>query len=127
MSRADAVTVYESTVTAVGDLTETVTVGGILILFGENAPVELHPFSVLHAPTITDDGPAAGDTIAIGTQEWTVLAVGEVVRDNLLNLGHLDLKATGATVVDMPGDVMVDATPIALPAIGDAIRITRPA
>ncbi len=33
--------------------------------------------------------------------------MGPVVRDNLLNLGHLDLKADGRTEPKLPGDVCV--------------------
>jgi PTS system glucitol/sorbitol-specific IIA component len=120
-----AVTVYESTVTAVGELMPTMVAEGVIILFGQDAPEELHDFAVLHEPTLTGDAPAPGDTITIGEQSWTVLAVGEVVKDNLLNLGHLDLKANGETTAALPGDVCVTSGPVEVPAIGDVVRILR--
>jgi PTS system glucitol/sorbitol-specific IIA component len=55
-----------------------------------------------------------------------ILAVGAVVRDNLLNLGHLDLKADGRTEPKLPGDVCVRVGDIPLLAAGDTFRITRP-
>lgn len=126
MTGPTAVTVYESTVTAVGELMPTMVAEGVIILFGTNAPDELHDFSVLHEPTTIEDSPVPGDTITIGAQTWTVLAVGAVVRDNLLNLGHLDLKASGETTAALPGDVCVAAGPVLLPEVGDRILITRP-
>ena len=43
----------------------------------------------------------------MGDTELEVLAVGHVVRDNLLNLGHIDLKSDGRTEPKLPGDVCV--------------------
>ena len=120
-------TVYESTVTAVGAQVTAFLEHGILIFFGDEAPPELHDISVLHRATITDDGPRPGDTVHLGEATLEVLAVGDVVRDNLLNLGHLDLKADGLTAAKLPGDVCVPRGPIALLAAGDSFRITRPA
>jgi PTS system glucitol/sorbitol-specific IIA component len=120
-------TVYESTVTAVGSQVTAFLEHGILIFFGDEAPAELHDISVLHRATVTEDGPRPGDTVHLGDATLEVLAVGDVVRDNLLNLGHLDLKADGLTAAKLPGDVCVPKGEIALLATGDSFRITRPA
>lgn len=120
-------TVYESTVTAVGSQVSAFLEHGILIFFGDTSPAELHDISVLHRAVVADDGPRPGDTVHLGAATLDVLAVGDVVRDNLLNLGHLDLKADGLTEAKLPGDVCVPKGEIALLAIGDSFRITRPA
>ncbi len=105
---------YETTVTAVGGQVAAFLDHGLLIFFGENSPEELHDISVLHRPTVAEAGPQAGDAIVLGGHSMEILAVGEVVADNLLNLGHLDLKADGLTEPKLPGDVCVD--PQTLPA-----------
>ena len=64
---------------------------------------------------------------SVGALPGEVLAVGPVVRDNLLNLGHLDLKADGLTEPKLPGDVCVRVGDLPLLKPGDAFRITRPA
>ena len=81
--------------------------------------------SVLHQATVAEDGPAPGDVIQVGDTELEVLAVGPVVRDNLLNLGHLDLKADGRTEANLPGDVCVRTGALPLLKVGDAFRISR--
>jgi PTS system glucitol/sorbitol-specific IIA component len=124
---AGSTTVYESTVTTVGAQVPAFLEHGILIFFGDQAPAELHDISVLHRATIADDGPRPGDTVHLGDAALEVLAVGDVVRDNLLNLGHLDLKADGLTAAKLPGDVCVPKGEIALLTTGDSFRITRPA
>ncbi|QNN53872.1 PTS glucitol/sorbitol transporter subunit IIA [Nocardioides mesophilus] len=117
--------VYESTVTAVGGQVEAFLDHGLLIFFGEESPAELHDMSVRHRPTVREEGPRPGDVIVLGTQELEVLAVGEVVADNLLNLGHLDLKADGGTEARLPGDVCVAVQPLPLLHAGDVFRIVR--
>ena len=118
-------TVYESAVTQVGGQVEAFLDHGMLIFFGDGSPQELHDISVLHQPTIADDGPLPGDTVHVGATALEVLAVGDVVRDNLINLGHLDLKADGRTEPKLPGDVCVPKGDLPLPAAGQRFAITR--
>jgi PTS system glucitol/sorbitol-specific IIA component len=125
MTSADSV-VYESEVTQVGGQVEAFLGHGLLIFFGAQSPAELHDISVLHRSTTAEDGPRTGDLIQVGDTELEVLGVGPVVRDNLLNLGHLDLKADGRTEPKLPGDVCVRVGDLPLLQVGDPFRITRP-
>ena len=131
MTTADPVqtgsrTVYQSAVTQIGSQVGAFLDHGILIFFGAGAPEELHDMSVLHEVTSAEDGPRPGDTMILGDTSLEILAVGSVVRDNLLNLGHLDLKADGRTEAKLPGDVCVRTGPLPVLAPGDAFAITRP-
>ena len=126
MSASDSQVVWESEVTQVGGQVEAFLGHGLLIFFGDNAPAELHDMSVLHEARVEDDGPRPGDHLQVGSTELEVLAVGPVVRDNLLNLGHLDLKADGLTEPKLPGDVCVRTGDLPLLRVGDTFRITRP-
>ena len=117
--------VYESTVTAVGGQVEAFLGHGMIVFFGDDAPQELHEMSVRHQPTVTEEGPRPGDLMVLGATEVQVLAVGEVVTENLLNLGHLDLKADGSTEARLPGDVCVAPQSLPLLRPGDAVRIVR--
>ena len=110
--------VYESTVTAVGELVSDFRDQGLLVWFGENAPIELHEFSILHKVAHQERAPIAGDVIEINSDKFTVLAVGSVSSDNLLNLGHLDLKANG-----LPGDVNVEVCELPMVKVGDTLRV----
>lgn len=118
--------VYVTAVVAVGPLVAEFVESGVLVLFGEQAPLELHDFSVLHRPSVQLGGPAVGDVMVIGDTELPVLAVGDVVTANLLQLGHLDLKADGSTEASMPGDVCVPRSVLPEITVGQTIRIVRP-
>ncbi len=119
--------VYSTTVTAVGELVSDFRDQGILVFFGEGAPIELHEFSVLHKVEISQRAPEVGDLIRINSEdfseEFQVLAVGSVASDNLLNLGHLDLKANGLTEAELPGDVNVEARPLPMIKVGDKLEV----
>lgn len=117
---------YATEVLAVGPLVAEFVASGVLVLFGEQAPQELHDFSVLHRPTIQLEGPAVGDLVVVGDTEIPVLAVGDVVASNLLQLGHIDLKADGRSEPTMPGDVCVPEGSLPDVTAGQAIRIVRP-
>ena len=127
MSTTTTDVVYESRVTRVGGQVEAFLDHGILILFGDASPAELHDISVLHEASVSHDGPRPGDVIEAGEARLEVLAVGDVVRDNLLNLGHLDLKADGRSTPALPGDVCVREGRLPTLTTGDVFRITRAA
>ena len=119
---------YSSTVTAVGEQVAAFVEGhGILVLFGVDAPAELHDFSALHEVQVASAGPRAGDVIELGGRRIPVLAAGDVVEANLLRLGHIDLKANGATEADRPGDVNLPTDSLVVPQPGTTFRILRPA
>lgn len=114
---------YSATVLSVGPLLEEFTEAGILVFFGANAPEELHEFSVIHDGTTLEADLEPGDFVSLDGEEFKILAVGEIANQNFRNLGHLVLKFNGETVVDLPGDVCVEAKPLALLHPGSKIEI----
>jgi glucitol/sorbitol PTS system EIIA component len=115
--------VYSTTVTSVGELVTDFREQGVLVFFGENAPIELHEFSILHKPDIETRPPQTGDTIRLSDEEFTVLAVGSVAGDNLMSLGHLDLKANGFSEAELPGDVNVEVRELPSVKVGDRLEV----
>ncbi|HEV3504737.1 MAG TPA: PTS glucitol/sorbitol transporter subunit IIA [Actinomycetes bacterium] len=114
---------YATTVTAVGEQVAEFVDNGLLIWFAEGAPEELHFFSVLHRPTVTTGGVRPGDTVRIDDQVFQVTAVGEVANENMVNLGHMDLKANGDTEPPLPGDICLEKLPLPSPRPGTTLVI----
>jgi PTS system glucitol/sorbitol-specific IIA component len=114
---------YTTTVTAVGALVPDFAAQGVVILFGEGAPEELHEFSVLHRASTVRGGVSPGDVVIIDDFSAPVLAVGSVVHDNLVQLGHLDLKADGRTTAALPGDVSIAQGPLPVIRPGSTVQI----
>jgi glucitol/sorbitol PTS system EIIA component len=116
---------YRTRMTAVGPLVPDFREQGLIIFFAEGAPEELHEFAVLHSPDVTSGGLRSGDTIAIDSWSAEILAVGDVADDNLVNLGHLDLKANGESTPALPGDVNVAVGPLPEIHAGSVMEIRR--
>ena len=120
---ATAETRYAATVTAVGEQVPEFIGQGLLIWCAEGAPEELHFFTVLHRPTVTTGGVRPGDLVRIDDAAFRVTAVGEVANDNMVNLGHMDLKANGAAEAPLPGDICLEELPLPEPRPGTTLVI----
>ena len=118
-----AQTRYATTVTAVGEQVAEFVGQGILIWFAEGAPEELHFFTVLHRPTVTTGGVRPGDLVRIDDKAFRVTAVGDVANENMVNLGHMDLKANGAADAPLPGDICLEELPLPEPQPGTTLVI----
>ena len=57
---------YSTTVTSVGLLVPDFIGQGMLIIFGDGAPAELHDLCALHTPDVKDGGVRPGDHQAAG-------------------------------------------------------------
>jgi PTS system glucitol/sorbitol-specific IIA component len=124
---ASAETRYAATVTAVGEQVPEFIGQGLLIWFAEGAPEELHFFTVLHRPTVTTGGVRPGDLVRIDDKAFRVTAVGEVANDNMVNLGHIAMKANGASEAPLPGDLCLEELPLPEPRPGTMLVIEREA
>jgi PTS system glucitol/sorbitol-specific IIA component len=118
-----AQTRYATTVTAVGEQVAEFVGQGILIWFAEGAPEELHFFTVLHRPTVTTGGLRPGDLVRIDDKAFRITAVGDVANANMVNLGHMDLKANGADEAPLPGDICLEELPLPEPRPGTTLVI----
>ncbi len=95
----------------------------ILVLFGQSAPDELAEFAVIHDGGTFQGSLVIGDSICVGSECATVLAIGPVANKNLELLGHLVVKFSGETEPEMPGDVCVEKVPIPSIEVGTIITI----
>lgn len=99
-------TIWTSTVTRIGSDAADMLEAGVVILFGEPVPPALADVSVVHegAQEPTRDI-AAGDTLHLGDQSFTVDAVGEIASKNLRELGHVVVYVNQPDQELLPGAV----------------------
>src|SRR6478609_1311093 len=114
---------YSTTITSVGPLVPDFIGQGMLIIFGDGAPPELHDLCALHTPDVKDGGVQAGDRLRLDDEEFTILSVGDVANANLTALGHVSFKANGASTAQLPGDISVEDRPLPLLREGSRVVI----
>ena len=120
---------FQTRIVAVGPDAPELAEGGVLILFGADAPPELAEVSVLHDPAVppSETGPAAGAPIVVGPLSATITAVGPYAWKKVAEIGHVVINFNGATSADRPGEICATAVdPEALVgalAVGNSIVI----
>ena len=115
--------VYRTTVTQVGPQVPDFIASGLLVLFAEGAPEELHDFSVLHKPDALAREVRAGDRVVLGDEGFAVTAIGDVANQNLKSLGHAVFKANGNDAIELPGDICIEHKQLPPVEVGMEIRI----
>jgi glucitol/sorbitol PTS system EIIA component len=119
---------YSTVVTAVGPQVDEFVEGGVLVLFAEGAPEELHDFSVMHRPDDAFEEVHAGDQIHFGEQAvLKITSVGDVANNNLRSLGHAVFKCNGKIKSELPGDICLEEAEMPSVEVGQRIWIDQPA
>ncbi|OCL25389.1 PTS sorbitol transporter subunit IIA [Orenia metallireducens] len=117
--------IYETNVTDLGAQFEEFLSGKMIILFMDNAPDELQEYCVLHGKNQLNQDIKVGDMLKISDMEYEITAVGDVVNENLANLGHITLKFDGDTTAELAGSLHMEAKEMPSIDIGDIIEIFR--
>ena len=109
---------YRARVVEIGPMVADLLEGGILILFGQQAPPELREIAIIHDGERLLAPLAPSDTLVLGGATYEVTAVGAMANGNLAELGHVVIKATGASTTELPGEVYVAEAPLIIPTVG---------
>lgn len=115
-------TIFETKVTGVGPEAELFKEEKLVILFGENAPNGLaeYCYNIELNKTL---GPIEKDMkLCFDDHGYKITAVGNVVVQNLNELGHITIKFDGAMEAELPGTLYVENQP--LPTIQTGTTIT---
>jgi PTS system glucitol/sorbitol-specific IIA component len=108
-------TIYEVNVVSIGNSVEDFIKEKMVVIFGEEAPKELHDIAVLHSGGNLLEEIMAGDTLSIDGVQFKVTAVGNVANQTIRDLGHATLNFNGSEQPDLPGTICIEDKP--LPAI----------
>jgi PTS system glucitol/sorbitol-specific IIA component len=98
--------VLESVVVEVGNETKELIEGGIFIFFGENVPLTLKPYCIIHKVKIAEPI-KVGDILQIGDTISVITRIGEVANKNFLEIFHLVIKGEDSSQGLLPGDIRV--------------------
>lgn len=117
-------TLYKTKVINIGNEAEMFREEGMIILFGENAPESLsdYCYNIKVEPVAGEI--EAGMELSIGSEKYSVTAVGSVVRKNLSELGHITIKFDGSREAELPGTLYVENRALPKINIGEEISIS---
>lgn len=116
--------IYSTVVSGIGKMAEAFYEEKLIILFQDNAPDELADYCVLHAGNAVSDAIRMGDVLVIGGEEYEITYVGDVVQENLKQLGHITLRFDGKTE-GLEGSLCLEEKELPVICIGDSISIYR--
>lgn len=117
-------TLYKTKVINIGNEAEMFREEGMIILFGENAPESLsdYCYNIKVEPVAGEI--EAGMELSIGSEKYSVTAVGSVVKKNLSELGHITIKFDGSREAELPGTLYVEDRALPEITIGEEISIS---
>lgn len=96
-----------------------------VIIFNEDAPPELAELAILHTKANLLATPKKGDILMIGSNVYTITAVGDEAPETLRELGHCTLAFGGGEEAYRPGCIMLEGEMITKDSVkvGDRIEI----
>jgi PTS system glucitol/sorbitol-specific IIA component len=100
-------TVYHTTFTRIGDCARESLAENMMITFREGAPEDVESFCFIHHHGTTQGEVQAGGTLTLASHNFPITAVGEVVTQNLRDLGHITIRFDGAEQAEFPGSIHV--------------------
>lgn len=115
--------VFETTVKAIGKEAELFKEEKMVILFGENAPDSLADYCYNIEMKASTEEIKIGMLLSFDDSEYSITAVGKVVRKNLDDLGHITIKFDGSKEAELPGTLYVEAKKLPEIAVGTKVKI----
>lgn len=117
--------IYNREIVEIGEFLQDSYEDKFIILFDEKAPEEYREYCTLHKGDELNGIIEIGDIISLGNEEYKITAVGNVVNQNLKELGHITIKFDGAIEANQPGTLHVEDKEIKRLIVGDKIEIIK--
>jgi glucitol/sorbitol PTS system EIIA component len=98
---------YQATVTKIGLFARDSLDDDMMILFSEMAPEEAADYCFIHNHDELKGEIKVGGIFTVGHHQYPISAVGEVVDQNLAQLGHITIRFDSQGEAEYPGCVHV--------------------
>lgn len=115
--------IFETQVTNIGPEAEMFQAENMLIFFGDEAPDTLADYCYNIELKASTGEILPGMTFTFDDQAYQITAVGDVVKKNLDDLGHITLRFDGSTEAELPGTLYVEAKAMPTIQVGTKIGI----
>ncbi|MDT2596402.1 PTS glucitol/sorbitol transporter subunit IIA [Enterococcus dongliensis] len=115
--------IFETQVTNIGPEAEMFRQEKMLIFFGNEAPETLADYCYNIQLTPSTDEITTGMDFLFDNQAYKITAVGDVVKKNLDDLGHITLRFDGSETAELPGTLYVEDKELPVITVGTKIMI----
>lgn len=115
--------IYEREIISIGDFLEESCEEGFIILFDEKASEDYREYCAIHSGTNLQAKLKVDDVFKLANTEYLITAIGDVVNENLAQLGHITLKFDGESEAEKSGTLHLEKKEIIKLKIGDSITI----
>ena len=115
-------TIFQTTITQIGDCAREALQDDMLITFREGAPADIEEFCFIHQHGNTSGELQAGGWMELAEQRYPITAVGDVATQNLRELGHLTVRFEGEPQAEFPGSIHVSGTTPADIPLGSTLK-----
>ncbi|MBM7599035.1 PTS system glucitol/sorbitol-specific IIA component [Virgibacillus halotolerans] len=116
---------YQTTIKSIGNEAKAFEAEKMMILFGDNAPTELADFCYVIDLVLVDEDITKEHTLKLDDVSYRITSVGDAVRKNLNDLGHITLKFDGSTTAGQPGSLYLEDKEIVDVKPGSKITIEK--
>lgn len=116
--------IFETQVTNIGPEAQMFRSENMLILFGDEAPETLADYCYNIDLQASTSDILPGMIFSFDEQSYKITAVGDVVKKNLDDLGHITLRFDGSAEAELPGTLYVEEKEMPLIEVGTKISIS---
>lgn len=117
--------IYDTQITDIGNKASDFLKNDMFIIFKENVPQELADYCYIHNKNSFMEDIKPEDILCIDNIEYKITSVGNMVNQNLNQLGHITFKFTGDREAAIPGTLFLEKKKIAPLRKGTVIKIIR--
>ncbi|KEY60176.1 PTS glucitol/sorbitol transporter subunit IIA [Serratia sp. DD3] len=109
-------TIFQTTITQIGDCARDALLDNMIITFREGAPADIEEYCFIHQHGDTTGELHVGSVMQLGEKQYPITAVGSVANQNLRELGHVTVRFDGEAHAEFPGTIHVTGvTPTDIP------------
>jgi PTS system glucitol/sorbitol-specific IIA component len=114
--------IYQAEIKSIGEHAFSALEDDMMIIFGEMAPDDAAEYCFIHSHDQLKGQLAPGGELQIGSYQYPITAVGEVVNKNLAELGHITIRFDALAEAEYPGCLHVKGDHPSQITAGDEIK-----
>lgn len=117
--------IYSTRIENIGEKAKEFFEANMFITFKENAPQELIEYCFIHNENNLLEDIKPNDILCIDDVTYKIKAVGELVNQNLKELGHITYNFLGEEEAKVGGTLYLEKKEIAPIAVGTILKVIR--